>query len=290
MLAIDDIPANLIALEAVLSRDYEMVLANSGAEAISILKKRDDIDIILMDLQMPQMDGYEAAERIKKIESCRDIPIVFITAIYKEEPLIKKGYAVGAIDYFTKPFDPELLKMKIAIYGSFRQKNAFLKERERQIRESEALLMAGRKLSSVLETLSVGVFIADPEGRICQTNEEVSRIFKSTELIERDLYGELLGWWDSSGQMIKDKDGPLARALRNGETCHNNIVQVRCFDGTCKVILASASPLVGLNRQIAGAVVVIQDVTESKKIEEELEQRITKLISIGVELEQSVRH
>jgi len=290
ILAVDDIPANLVALDAVLAKDYNLIPVNSGKEAISLLEKRQDIDIILMDLQMPGMDGFEAAARIKQIHDCHDIPIIFITAIYKEEPFVKKGYEVGGVDYFTKPFDPDILRMKVAIYASFRQKAAVLKERERQIRESEEVLKAGRKLSSVLESLPVGVLIADMDGRICQTNEEVFRIYKSTTPMERDSYGEILGWWDSSGNTIKYADGPLARALRQGKASHSETLQIQCFDGTSKMILTSASPLLGIDGRIVGAVVVIQDVTESKKIEGELEHRITRLVSLGVELEQSVKH
>jgi len=286
VLAVDDQPANLVALEAVLGSECNVQAAGSGAEAIFILQKRQDIDIVLMDLQMPNMDGFEAASRIKKLDGYQDIPIVFITAIYREEPFIKKGYEVGAIDYFSKPFDPEILKMKVSIYGSFRQKCNVLKERERQIRESEEILKAGRKLSLILENLPVGVMIADGQGRICQTNEIVSRIWKSVEPMESDAYGEILGWWDASGQMIRDKHGPLARALQ-GESSHNEIIQIRTFDGSAKTIRGSASPLRALDGQIMGAVIVIQDVTEPKKIEADLEQRITRLISLGVELEQS---
>jgi CheY-like chemotaxis protein len=290
VLAVDDIPANLIALEAVLARDYNLIIANSGREALLLLEKRQDIDVILMDLQMPIMDGYEAAARIKQIKGCDDIPIIFITAVYKEDPFVKKGYEAGAVDYFSKPFDPDILRMKVGIYASFRQRADVLKERERQIRETEELLRAGRKLSAIIETLPVGVLIADVDGRICQTNNEVSRICKSTDTIERDSYGAFLGWWDSSGKMIKDQFGPLARALQRGETSHNNIIHIQCFDGSSTTILGSASPLIGLDGQIVGAVVVIQDITETKKIEEDLEQRITKLISLGIELEQSVNN
>ena len=90
--------------------------------------------------------------------------------------------------------------------------------------------------------------------------------------------------------MLKDDSGPLARALHNGETTHNETIQLRCFDGATKTILGSASPLYGLDGHVVGAVVLIQDVTESRKIEEDFEQRITKIISLGVELEQSVKH
>lgn len=287
ILAVDDQPANLIALEAVLASEYNLILANSGSEAILVLEQRHDIGIILMDLQMPLMDGFETAARIKEMDGCKDIPIIFITAIYKEEPFVRKGYELGGVDYFSKPFDPEILRKKVAIYSSFRQKAEFLKERERQIRESEELFEAGRKLSSVLESLPVGVLISDVDGRICQTNDEVSRIYKATAPMERDSYGEILGWWDSNGHMIQDQNGPLARALHSGQKSHNEIIHIRCFDGSSKTILGSASPLLGLDGQIVGAVVVIQDITESKKISADFEQRITKLVSLGVEIEQS---
>jgi PAS domain S-box-containing protein len=97
----------------------------------------------------------------------------------------------------------------------------------------------------------------------------------------------MLGWWDSSGQLIKDESGPLARALQRAETSHSQPLQIRCFDGTSKTILISASPLHGLNRQSIGAVVLIRDLTESKQIEEDLAQRVTRLVSLGVELEES---
>lgn len=287
VLAVDDIPANLLALKAVLSRDHNLIFGHSGEEAISILQSRDDIDIILMDIQMPIMDGFEAATSIKQMENCRDIPIIFITAIYNEEPFIKKGYEIGAIDYFSKPFDPEILRMKVDIYSSFKQRDRFLKERERQFFESEEVLRAGRKLSSVLESLPVGVLIADINGRICQTNEVVSKICKSEKSTDSNLYGEVLNWWSRDGQMMKKENSPLARALQ-GDTSHNTILPITCIDGSLKTILCSASPLKGLDEHIMGAVVVIQDLTESKKIEIDFEQRISKFISLGLELEHSL--
>jgi PAS domain S-box-containing protein len=235
---------------------------------------------------MPGMDGFETAARIKQLDAHRDVPIIFITAIFTENPWIKKGYEVGGIDYFTKPFDPDILKLKVAVYSSFRLKVDFLRERELHLRESEELLRVGRKLSSVLESLPVGVLIADPDGRICQITEEVSRVL-NTGSTDADSYGELLGWWDTAGKMLKDRDGPLERALKRGLSSHNERVQIRRFNGAAKTIVASASPLRGLDGQIVGAVILIQDLTETKRIEEDLEKRVTNLISLGVELEQT---
>src|SRR5688572_5640370 len=243
VLAVDDKRANLIALEALLSETYKLVFADSGREAVKAVQTMSDIDLILMDVQMPEMDGFQTAKEIKKLEAARDIPIIFVTAVHNEDPYIRKGYEVGGVDYFAKPFDPEVLKMKVAIYAAFRTREKVLRERERHVRESEELLRVGRKLSSVLESLRVGVLIADVEGRICQSTHEVSRILKSAEPIENDAYGTILGWWDRAGHMIKDEGGPLVRALRNGESSHSEPIEIQCVDGSTAKIVASASPL-----------------------------------------------
>ena len=287
MLVVDDNRGNLLALAAVLEGEYNVVTVDSGAAAIGVLEKRNDIDVVLLDVQMPVMDGFQTATRIREVEARRDIPIIFVTAVFNEDPHIKRGYEVGGMDYFSKPFNPDILKRKIAVYASFRMKSDVLRERERHIRASEELLRVGRKLSAVLDGLPVGVLIADAEGVIGQITSEASRILGATEPADNDAYGRIIGWWDQSGRKLKDADGPLARAVRRGESSHSERLRIRCLDGTEKTILASASPLHRLDGSIAGAVVLIQDVTATVKIEEDLEERVARLIRAGVELEES---
>lgn len=282
LLLIDDKPENLIALEAVLAGGgYVLHSAGSGREALDLLEKHD-VDVVLLDIQMPGMDGYETARRIKRMPRCAEIPIIFITAIYTEDPHVKKGYEVGAVDYFTKPFDPDILKMKIAIYASFRQKHELLKEREERLRESEELLKTGRKLSAVLESLPVGVVMADTAGQVVHTNDTVLKILRSEAPAGSDSYGEFLRWWGAEGQVIKDI---FSGVLAGGKSTNNESLMIRCFDGASKNVLSSVSPLFGAHHRIVGAAAVIQDVTEHRKIEGDLEQRILKLVSLGVELQ-----
>src|SRR5688572_11157533 len=292
VLAIDDNEANLLAVEAVLENHCDVVRARSGEEAIAFLEsdKGCDIDVILLDVHMPQMDGFQTAQRIRKIEACSEVPIVFITAVYKEDPYVRQGYEAGGIDYFSKPFDPDVLKMKIAAYASFRQRAKILRERERYVRESEELLRVGRKLASMLESLPVGVLIADVGGRICQTTEEASRMLKAQARMDGESYGEMLAWWDGGGggHPLKDLDGALTRSLEDGTSSHSKPVQIRCLDGSTRTILASTSPLRGVGGKIVGAVILIQDLTEHQQIEKDFEQRVVSLIGLGVELEQSV--
>jgi PAS domain-containing protein len=109
--------------------------------------------------------------------------------VYQDDPFVKRGYEVGGIDCFSKPFDPEILKMKIAAYAAFRLKADLLRERELHIRESEELLRVGRKLSSMLESLPVGILIADVDGRICQTTDAAARVLRCPETTRTDAYG-----------------------------------------------------------------------------------------------------
>ena len=287
VLIVDDKRTNQLALAALLDEEYELVFADSGAQALSVLQQQPQIDVILLDIQMPGMDGYETAAAIKKLEAARDVPIIFVTAVYHEDPYVKRGYAAGGVDYFSKPFDHDILKLKLRIYASFRSRENILRQRELHVRESEELLRVGRKLSSLLESLTVGVLIADIEGRICQTTEEVSRIFKIEESARDDAYGRILGWWDREGRMIKNHGGPLSRALRDGETSDGEPTEIACLDGSNKTILVSASPLRGLDQHLVGAVVLVQDMTEPKKIERALAERVTRIIGLSVELEQS---
>jgi PAS domain S-box-containing protein len=285
LLLVDDKPANLLALEAVLGdEEYELVRAASGAQALELIG-RHEFALVLLDIQMPEMDGFETARRMKALPGGADVPIIFITAIYNEDPYVRKGYMSGGVDYFCKPFDTEVLRMKVRVYASFRQRNILLQERERRIREAEHLLHAGRKLSALLDSLPVGVIIADADGRIYQMNEELGKIWGSDGL-RPDSYAEYLGWWDKDGKLLRAESGALSRALL-GEATHNALLRLRVIDGTSKSILTSASPLRGLDGRIVGAVVVMRDVTEQKQIEEDLLQRIQKLVSLGIELEQA---
>jgi CheY-like chemotaxis protein len=287
VLVVDDKHSNHLAFAAVLEEECELLFASSGAQAINLLEKERPVDVVLMDVHMPDMDGFETVKRIKEIEALREIPIIFVTAVYQDDPFVKKGYAVGGIDYFSKPFDPEILRLKVAAYAAFRIKAQLLREREIHIKESEEMLRVGRKLSTILDSLPVGILISDLDGRICQTTETVARILNQKEPVNADSYGEMLGWWDSAGQMIKDRNGPLGRALA-GESSHGKPVLIQCLDGNVKTVLVSASPLRGLEGKMVGAVVLICDLTEAKQMEASLAQRVTNLISLGVELEESV--
>ena len=276
VLAVDDTPANLVSMEAVLGDEYEMIRATSGEEGLRILRLGTDIDVILLDVQMPGIDGFETAQRIKKIESARDIPIIFVTAIYKEDPFVKKGYEVGGMDYFSKPFDPDILRAKVGIYASFRMKSALLHERERQVRASEELLRVGRKLASVLQNVPVGVLVTDMAGRILYDTQEVGRILGASGA--RSAHERALGWWGVDGQALADPASALARALHDGETSSGKLLELESGVNT-RTVLVSVSPLRRPLGEVAGAVVLLQDVSEQRRAGDDLEAQVARIVA-----------
>ncbi len=124
ILLVDDRDDNLLAMESLLSMDdYECVKANSGRQALKILLTHHDFALILMDVKMPNLDGYETAALIYEREKLRHIPIIFITAYMAGEEQIFKGYKAGAVDYIYKPINSDLVRTKVAVFTDLYKKN-----------------------------------------------------------------------------------------------------------------------------------------------------------------------
>jgi signal transduction histidine kinase len=162
ILLVDDVPANLMALGAVLENpDYNLVTASSGEEALRCILK-DEFALILMDVQMPEMDGFETASIIKKREQSRYIPIIFVTATSKEDSAVCKGYDAGAIDYLFKPVDAHILRSKVEVFVELylskkmlEHKNALLEQQAAELElANQRLLEADRHKDEFLGVIS----------------------------------------------------------------------------------------------------------------------------------------
>ncbi len=137
LLLVDDRPENLLALEAILEPlGQNLIRARSGMEALKRLLT-EDFALILMDVMMPGMDGFETATLIKEREKSRHIPIIFVTAISKEERYVFRGYSAGAVDYIAKPFDPDILRSKVTVFVDLFNKSEQIKEQAERLRLSE---------------------------------------------------------------------------------------------------------------------------------------------------------
>lgn len=161
ILVVDDRPEGILAVQAVLSSpSYNIVTAASGNEALRHLLTLD-FAVILMDVQMPIMNGFETASVIKTREKSKDIPIIFMSAINQDEQYVYQGYGVGAIDYLLKPFDPYILRSKVAIFVDIYRKNHLIKEQAQKLRESEARVYAQKMDELEIENLRRYQSLAD---------------------------------------------------------------------------------------------------------------------------------
>jgi CheY-like chemotaxis protein len=166
ILLVDDRPENLVALEAVLGAlDQTLVRANSGEEALKALLA-DDFAVILLDVQMPGLDGFETAAHIKRRERTKDIPIIFLTAVSNGPHHTFRGYAAGAVDYLSKPFDPWILRAKVAVFVELHRKNQLLKE--------QSMLLTDRLADRTAEGSAAGdgtALVAELSARLAAVEE-----------------------------------------------------------------------------------------------------------------------
>jgi len=187
ILLVDDRPENLLALEAILEPlGHTLVRAQSGEDALRALLAHD-FAVILLDVQMPGMNGFEVARIVKSRERTRHIPIIFLTAISKEDEYVFTGYSVGAVDYLFKPFQPEILRSKVAALVDLHLKQIKIAEQEQQLHVAERQEMELRHMRELLQSEArfrdiVGsamdaIIAIDAKGTVTLFNSTAERVF-----------------------------------------------------------------------------------------------------------------
>ena len=200
ILIVDDRAENLLALEAILEPLHQrLVRAASGEEALRRLLERD-FALILLDVQMPGMNGFETARLIKSRERTKYIPIIFLTAISKEEAYVFEGYSVGAVDYMFKPFQPDILRSKVAVFVDLYRKQEQIKHQDELLRESEKRELELRhraelretqaRLAEVVDGAMDAIVMFDGSQKITLFNEAAERMFC---VPARDVVGTQVG-------------------------------------------------------------------------------------------------
>jgi PAS domain S-box-containing protein len=185
---VDDRLENLVALEAVLQPlGHRLVRATSGREALRHLL-RMDFAVILMDVQMPEMNGFETVSLIKGRPRSRDIPIIFLTAISKEEHYVTSGYSAGAVDYIFKPFQPEILRSKVNVFVDLYLKQREIERqgellrasqrRELELRHRAQMLAAGARYAQIVDTAMDPIISVGSDDRIKGFNAAAQRTFR----------------------------------------------------------------------------------------------------------------
>ena len=179
ILIVDDREDNLFSIETILGNDdYVFVKANSGTKALKILLTEFDFALILMDVKMPNLDGFETAALIYEREKLKHIPIIFITANSYGDENVFKGYRTGAVDYIYKPINPALLKAKVAVFVDLYKKNHRLLAQEKKlitINKNLADEVRERK-SSEEKVKELNYQLLENIARLESTNKELDRV------------------------------------------------------------------------------------------------------------------
>jgi PAS domain S-box-containing protein len=272
ILIVDDHPENLLALEALLSDLGQTIIrAENGIEALRLLLHQE-FALIILDVDMPRLNGFETAELIRQREKSRHTPIIFLTAINKAEQHVFKGYSVGAVDYLTKPFVPEILRSKVVAFVELYKKGEEVKhqatllshmvrelaESNDEIRKLNVELQAERDfVSTVLDTADSIVIVLDEEQKIIRASRAFERIlgYSYDEVRGRPLASFFVsaGPW---ADMLHAENYWVAR------------------DGTSRLIAWSKTPLAEKTGNSTHVILTGNDITERKRAEQEREQFI----------------
>lgn len=203
-LLVDDLQENLIALSALLRRpDLEILTARSGTEALDLLLQHE-VALAFLDVQMPEMDGFELAEIMRGSERTRDIPLIFVTAGARDQQRVFKGYEAGAVDFLFKPIEPHVLQSKTNVFLQlYRQKQQLardLKERTETLRLNEMFMaVLGHDLRGPLNSMILGAqllqtrtdpFVEDIGGRLLRNGHWMSRMIADLLDLARTRLGE----------------------------------------------------------------------------------------------------
>ncbi len=282
LLLVDDRPQNLLALEAILEPlGQRLVTASSGEEALRRLLD-DDFAVILLDVQMPGMDGFETAETIKRRQRTRDVPIIFLTAISKEEKHVFQGYEVGAVDYVFKPFDPVVLRSKVAVFVDLWEKTEQLRVQGELLREqqlTELRRVSEERYRRLADAMPQIVWTTDVNGNAIYYNR---RWFEFTGMRPDEAGPQ--AW----SRVVHPDDLPmtLARRARSYETGEVFEVEYRfrAADGSYRWHLGRALPMLDGDGEVEFWVGTATDIHDRRRTEDA--QRF--LLRAGAELADSL--
>ncbi|MFF4185576.1 two-component system response regulator [Streptomyces sp. NPDC001691] len=178
ILLVDDMEDNLMALEAVLgSLNEPLVRARSGEEAMKALL-RQRFAVVLLDVRMPGMDGFETASNIKRLDQTKDVPIIFLTGTDGDDGYAFRGYATGAADFLTKPFDPWVLRAKVTVFLELHRKNQQLQRI--LAAEHKQFALIGERLGAIEVELARGGL-----AEVAELRDQMGRLEEALRALRR---------------------------------------------------------------------------------------------------------
>jgi PAS domain S-box-containing protein len=270
ILLVDDRPENLLALESVLDTLGEnLVRANSGQEALRCLLS-DDFAAILLDVQMPGMNGFETAALIRTRARSRQTPIIFLTAFSTTEELVFKGYSLGAVDYLQKPIDPVVLRSKVAVFVDLYKKTQAIRQQSEELKQQALHLKAindelkySEERFRLLSACSpVGIFFTDTDGNCTYTNSRCQAICGLTpEGSAEEMWRQFIHPGDRDRVMAD-----WSAYTYEGQE-YSDEFRLQKPDASIQWVRVRSTPMLSLENELLGHVGTIEDITERKLLE-----------------------
>ncbi|NJN92449.1 MAG: response regulator [Leptolyngbyaceae cyanobacterium SL_5_14] len=263
ILLVDDYPENLLALEAILDPlGGNLVKAHSGEEALRCLLHQD-FAVILLDVQMPGMDGFETATLIRTRERSRHTPIIFLTAFNTSDNLVFRGYSLGAVDYLLKPLEADILTSKVSVFIELFKKTEEVKRQSRQLAAINAELRESEERFRLLSACSpVGIFLTDVNGSCTYTNPRLQAI---CDLTLSDGLGD--GWLQSihpeDRQRVVNDWFTHTREVRE----YSDEFRFQTRSGEIRWTHVRSSPMFSSTGELMGHVGTVEDITGRKHAE-----------------------
>ena len=292
VLLVDDDERNLLALKSILEDLGEVVTARSGEEALRHLLK-DEFAVILLDVYMPGMDGYETAQIVRSRDQTKGIPIVFLSAVNKEQEHLLRGYAMGAVDYVFKPVDPIVLRSKVAVFVDLFAKTVEIERKARaeqalldanlranaeRLRAEQELRRAEQRQAAIIQSLPMVLYLEPYDSRRRLPNF-LSGMGAITGISFDELKADPKIWFE---RLHPDDRAKVRLALKTRSTTGKLAIEYRwrCADGSYKHFLDQAVLLKdadGRPMEFAGT---ITDITDQRSLESQLVQA-QKMDAIG---------
>jgi len=283
ILVVDDEPKNLLAVEAVLGAPgTTIVTARSGREALRHVLNRD-FAVILLDVQMPDLDGFQTAAIIRQRDRCRHVPIIFLTAISKASEHVRLGYALGAVDYVFKPFEADILRSKINVFVELFRNREHVRRQAEQLRileerrRSADLLDSVRRQNEViLNAVGEGICGFDADGRVAFVNPAACRLtgFRRDELLAQPGHA-LLHHTKADGRHCSGEECDLYEVMRGRAARPVDGEVLWRKDGT-SIPVEGTGTLLSDGHEIV-SVLVFRDVAERLQIERERARLVREL-------------
>jgi PAS domain S-box-containing protein len=304
ILIVDDKEENLFVLERLLRKaGAEIIRAGNGNDALTA-SLNHDFSLAILDVQMPDMDGYELAQHLRGEEKTKDLPIIFLTAVYSDEDHVFKGFESGAVDFITKPYNPEIFLSKVNIFlhrerllqehkrteeELFRHREhleKLVRERTIELEERAALLLEeinerrriqeiNQLLASIVESSDDAIIGTALDGIISSWNRGAQKIYgyAADEIIGKPISKIVPSSCGNEWKVFLEK-------VKAGTSIEHYETQRKRKDGTIIDVALTISPIRNISGEIIGASTIARDITKHKQLEKQIQQ-LQKMEALG---------